>query len=272
MPSLPLTVVRQLHPDVLNWLDRVRQSGGSVPEYGVSAHNRYVNRMIDASIWAKVRSSSMIFTFATSDFNGCFLPFIAPNEALTPTNSNFVSGDYSISSGLDPGASNTNKYLTANYNLSTYMAAGSHYMCNYSTINRQSDGPIFRQNTLASPLTGIGFWPRYTDDLLYYTRNDPGSGYTTASVTDSRGLISASRTSTTDARCYRNGQQIGSTDTTASGSLSTRNEVWLFTGTSTEWSKNNSCYAAIFPGLTAAEESSHYQIVQQFQAAYGRSA
>jgi hypothetical protein len=99
MPSLPLTVVQQYHPDIYSWADRTRLAGGSVSGFVVTALNSYVYRLLNAGIWQKmIANNGLVLPFASDTLTGVFVPLIRPDN-VTPVN---VGGldNYGLSSVL----------------------------------------------------------------------------------------------------------------------------------------------------------------------------
>lgn len=284
MPAPVIQVVRQLHPDTFNYLDRVRQAGGSVPEYGVSAHNRFINRLIDAGLWQKIKQGNgLILTLATTDFNGLFVPLIAPT-GVTPTNVNFVAGDYAPNTGLNPGSTNSTKYIDFGYNLQTWLSNNSFsasFYCldNIQAVNNpRNDGyPTCIGARVASGNQEISMtlWSYSGDNNSYYFGLGGLSGAVTTVVGASSGLNSLSRTSTTDLRAYRNGSQVGSTNTSSISENLPNLNLYGFAvntnGVANFWESKRGSYISALPGLTASEEAIHYQAVQELQTAYNRA-
>lgn len=90
------------------------------------------------------------------------------------------------------------------------------------------------------------------------------------------GLFSFVRVSATDHRIYRNGVQIGSTQTTGGGSLPNSNIAigGLFTSglpTAGNYSSRNHCFGALTSGMTPAEVMNYYTINQEFQTGLNRN-
>lgn len=273
--SLALRVIRELHPDVLSWLDRVRQAGGSVPEYGVSAHNRFVQRLIDDGIWQKIRSRGQIFTFATSTFAGLEVPLIGPNGSIV----GFDAADYSPQSGL--GGGGDGHYVDTNFSMLARLQFPSDSFAFYSRTNSVSSGfniAIGNRLTISDRTRECALFIRTSDTNTYANSVRPAAGGgASASISTSLGLFLQSRVSATDLRIFRNGTQQGSTATTDVSSLnylSISPSIFALNSAGTSWTDNEprTCaYAHITPGLSVAEAAQHYRAVQELQEAYGRA-
>lgn len=281
-----LRVTRQFHPDLYGFLDRVRRAGGSVPEYGVSAHNRFINRLVNAGLWTKMKSANgFIMTLGTSSFQGLFVPLVAP-AGVSPINVNFVSADYSPSTGLDAGAGNNTKHIDTGWVPSTHVTSTSNQLSVYSRTD--ADGatgtsPFPNEARCSSSATSdMGMHIRLSNaavlDAYIYDIGDADSagGRTqTTSTLSGAAMVTGSRVSTTDARLFRNGVALGTVNANAfSGTLPIHNMFLFasnFEGVAEGWSRRTNSYFYLGNGLSAEEESIHYQAVQELQVAYGRA-
>ena len=97
--------------------------------------------------------------------------------------------------------------------------------------------------------------------------------YTTQTISDKRGLVISSRTSSTSLKLYNNGS-LGNTQT-ATNTTSAPN-LNLFIGarnnnnTADVYSSKQCAFASIGDGLTDAEALAFYNAVQTFQTTLGR--
>ena len=123
MPSLPLTVVRQLHPDTYSYLDRVRQAGGEIANHQIDPLNRFVFGHYDTGLRNRNGSGHLV-TYClplhlTRSIAGCNVPLWAPSGVGNATLNNFVAGDWSIN-GLK--ADGSTKFVDTLFVPSTHMA------------------------------------------------------------------------------------------------------------------------------------------------------
>jgi len=94
-------------PDALAYIAAVETADGATLEDGVkSAINNFVAGCKSDNIWSAIKSSCILAGART--LNGALVPL----AGTTPTNFNFVSGDYNRKTGLK--GNGTTKYLNSN--------------------------------------------------------------------------------------------------------------------------------------------------------------
>jgi hypothetical protein len=94
---------------------------------------------------------------------------------------------------------------------------------------------------------------------------------------DSHGFYSNSRTSSTSHKAYKNGAQIGSTNTTVTSGYSSMTSARIYIGATSvsgtginQYSDRECAFATIGDGLTDSEVSTLYTVVQKYQTTLGR--
>src|SRR5688572_24188883 len=94
-------------PEVLDWVDRVVANGGSVSQSTKDAANTFMVSIKAAGVRSKIYRLNL---YAGTGFAACKTPLIKDIGDAVDTTVNFVSGDYSESTGLtgDGGS----KYLS----------------------------------------------------------------------------------------------------------------------------------------------------------------
>lgn len=115
-------------------------------------------------------------------------------------------------------------------------------------------------------------------DTFYGDCWNNGTGRVSVGNTDRRGFYVASRTATNDFRCFKNGTQIGTTNTTTQSQNDLNNltmplALFCFKLTSgqTNYSKAQQAFAFIGDGLTATETTTFSRIVDLYQKRLGRA-
>lgn len=130
----------------------------------------------------------------------------------------------------------------------------------------------------------IDFGTQYLSDLsiynyigtIYSDQYNRGSGRATAAMADTRGFVIGSRTASNVHKIFRNGSQVGTTNTGASSSLTALVNSIFFgaartTATSALYYSNRQyAFASIGDGLTDIEAANFYTAVQKFQTTLGR--
>lgn len=256
---------------VSTWVNNTVAAGGAVASSTQTAMTEYVNGCISDGIWAKL-SQGVILPFASDGFTGVFTPLVIPS-GRTITNVNFVSGDYSLTTGIDPGAGNSSKRLSSDILGSDIFTSTSVGFTNFQRIIRSGTNPCFhcgdgtatRRILIHSNLSGSDFFDCFN--------NVVGQGRVT--TTHTPGNYSCHRTSASAIAMYRNGSVVAS-GTGSGGTFpdtNTCNFFTFFNGTgflSFDTSSSGFIYAG--PGLTAAEEALHNSRLLTLMAALGRTA
>jgi hypothetical protein len=211
-------------------------------------------------------------TLGTDTFAGLFVPLTAPS-GVTPVNNNFVSGDYSTSTGLNPGASNTSKFIDLNYSPSSWLLSNSAQISGYSrTESIDGTGPVLAGCTDDSDSSARILLHNRINPNTYFDCYTTGPGRIFGDMNSSTGLITGSRI-TGSVRLLRNGSQLF-TDT-SSGGVIPAPSVYAFAlrylGAANLYDSRIYSYFYIGLGLTNSEEADHYSAVQALQTAYGRN-
>lgn len=271
----PLSVVTEYHPVISDWLNRVRLAGGSVPSFGVMAHNRFINDLISTGTWRIMSKKGAIFTIGTSALNGCEVPLIQPTQ-LTVTRHNFVNNDYALTTGLNPGSSNSTKAIITGYIPSQWLTSDSGQISCYS---RSNNAP----STFDVLIGAEDSTPEVRYQTLYVRVGSPTPGniaecWSSATMneidsSDSRGLFSNIRTAVDRLDLNRNGTNLIGNSLTDTA-LPPNTPIGLFClnkdGFRTQFSKRVCTYFYIGDGLTQQHELNHYNAVQRLQSAYRR--
>ena len=131
----------------------------------------------------------------------------------------------------------------------------------------------------------IDFGTQYLADLstynyagtIYSDQYNRGSGRATAAMADTRGLTVGSRTASNVHKIFRNGGQVGVTNTGASTSLTALADSIFFGAARTTlttalyYSPRQYAFASIGDGLNDTEAANLYTAVQSFQTALSRN-
>lgn len=269
-----LIVTADNHPDVTAWVSNVNAAGGSVQTSTVTAMNAYLNGCQTDGILTKL-SAGMLLPLASDGFAGVFTPLYIP-ATRTITNRNFVSGDYSLNTGLDCGSTNDSKRLDTSVQAQEIFTSTAAQVSVYINAMRTGRSVAFDCRSADVSTQRIHF--AVNEDGI--DRWETFNFSTNASVTVSgstTGLTSGIRTSSTFTGIFRNGTQAAS-KTTIAGSFPTGSNLLWFaatfgsgSSTFTDYSKHRFCYLYAGPPLTSAEEALHVARVQTLQTALGRN-
>ena len=165
------------------------------------------------------------------------------------------------------------------------------YLAPSTVASNNSFSMLIYSRTSTAPATniidiGAGIGGGANDRTLIAGRLTNGNGlyevgdFTNTSVTvtgaNSQGILAVSRTSATSNKAYRNGSQIGSTNTTTNTYVLPTVDIWIGAmnnnGSPLNSSTRNYCFVAIFNvGLTDSEISTASSLINTLQTALGRN-
>lgn len=224
-----------LHPDAAAWAARVVSNGGSVTGTTLSAVSKFCASIASAGLRDRFYRLNL---FCGTGLNACLVPlYRGPSlggtqyGGATDTNVGglFVAGDYAETTGLNPGASNTSKYLETGYPANTLAANNTHLGAGLLTAesrtgDRNIMGALAGSNALAISARTAGVSNRAACMTRYGTVTDtfgPDVGTGGANL-GSGNIVAAWPT------MYRNGVAIG-TDATTSANFPNTTTILVFT-------------------------------------------
>jgi hypothetical protein len=190
----------------------------------------------------------------------------------------FFGGWTHSSNGALPNGSNgyANTYIIP----STTLTNNSTHLSFYSrTDNSQGSAEIIstRYSGTINGVTSSGVWLmhiKWPDPNTFYTDHyNTGTQRISATNTNSTGFYVSSRTTSTSLKAYKNGTQLGTTNTNTSADFSSLNIGVTISGETfynTLYSSKQVAFATIGDGLTDSEVSTLYTIVQKYQTTLGR--
>ena len=263
-----------LELDVPLWMQRVTANGGHYTSLSVVANDTVVK--MARPIYSKLLR---VNTYTGGDLAACVIPLVNVGLAMGDTKDtaqNFVSGDYSESTGLTGDGS------------SKYMSTGFVPITHWTSDNDCSYGAYLRTNTSdAGWILGINLASGATNEprmviSLSGTLNAAslfstvgGSDQTVATDTNGLGHYLASRTASNSLILYRNGSNQAST-TTPTGSRGSDVNVGFFVHARNNQAFPNFCSNRAFggyhfcKGLSASEVAILYSAIQAGQRVLGR--
>lgn len=207
-PAHRLILFGGYDPDAQNYFSRVAAAGGSLASATKKAFNDYVRGTKSDGDWDLIIRGSLLLT---DGFAGLFVPFKVGGGSASDTNVNFVSGDYSLATGLT--GNGTTKYLNTVMLANVLTANDTHIaIYNRSSTNGITLGAIDVSDNrlLVSAPSG-----NYISDQY---KSSGGGRLSVATGATPFGFIIGTRTASNVHTIYRNGTSITSNATTA-GSL-----------------------------------------------------
>jgi hypothetical protein len=197
------------------------------------------------------------------------------NDAFRLT---FSGGWTHSSTGAKPNG--TNAYADTYLVPATHLTDASSHLSVYPRDNtRYSANGSSAANDIGAFNTGFNkafaFCARFVNDTAIADSFDTGTNRITTANSDSRGFFVATRTSLTSHKMFKNGIQLGSTNTNTSTG---RSDVTVSTPIAAYWngssrgnySTREYAFISMGDGLTDSEVATYYTIVQTFQTTLGR--
>lgn len=267
--------------DAQAYFDAITTNSGTISNGSKDAINTFVLALKSASLWTKMID---VGVFAGDQLAAALVKLkAASGTSDVITNVGFVSGDYTEATGL-LGNGTTSKYLRLGVN-ATHLTQNDTSM---SCYNRSSSAAVSGwgvDNPASTNIARFAFHDPWSDGNLYayeYKVNVAGGQITGVSPGGTPyGHLLHTRTSSTDFRVFRNGSQVGSTNSTSvAGSLSDlgSSEMYLFNwnsiGTGAISGVASSYRYAFYhvgTGLTPTNVSDLYTALQALQTSLGRN-
>ncbi len=183
---------------------------------------------------------------------------------------NFVGGWTHSSNGAQTNGTNTyaNTFLIPSINLTLLNTHLSFYSRTSAIGNNQRDIAAFVGGATPSFSLGTNTGVLVSDHYWFTTNR------MTRSIPNAQGLMITSRTSDTLHKSYRNGAQLGATDTVSNAGKTMPN-ISLFLGAVNassvlSYSNKQYAFASIGSGLSDAEAAALYTSVQAFNTTLSR--
>jgi hypothetical protein len=233
-----------------------------------SAIDTLVLELKNAGIWSKMKA---IYPFVGGTASTHKWNLKDPRDVDAAFRLSFVGGWTHSSNGADPNG--TNAYADTNLTCNT-MGQNSLHFSSYLRENVMGDTiDIGSQNNAAGNKESSWFAPRLSSGVfnIVVNQNNDVAG-SNVSNSDTRGFFMAARTASNAQAGYKNGANVTS-NSTVSVSPSTRT---FYIGASNErgtanyFSSRQTAFATIGDGLTDAEATNLYTIVQKYQTTLGR--
>lgn len=184
----------------------------------------------------------------------------------------FFGGITHSANGVDPNGSSgyANTFITP----ATHLTQNSTHLAYYSRENSLRNDQEFGVIKVNSALILILRW--FDTGLAYSFAYDTSNGVATGANSDSRGLHIATRTANNVNKVFRNATQLGNTATgTASGWTGLDVSLYLLArnnnNTTDQYGTRQCAFASVGDGLTDADVTNFYNIVDLYQKRLGRA-
>ena len=247
-----------LDPDAKNGI----VAGGITDPVVIAAINNYILSMKLNQFWNR---HDKIMLIAGGTNQSTAIDFKNPN---TPASWN---GTFTINSGGFTG-NGSNGYGNLNWNPATQ---GVNYIQDSAGVDLYITTNVNESKEDIGCNDGTNYITMRSrgSDFIYNNLNTSNLNFLTAN-TDSRGLISIDRSSSTVVKNYRNGVQVGSNGSKASTTIPSRN-IYLGcsngNGTATNFATKTYAYVGFRNSFNATEMATLYSIIQTFQTSLSRN-
>ncbi len=250
--------------DAQAFFDAVVANGGTIS----TATKGYVNTFVLAakanSYWSKL---SRINLFCGDQLAAVAVPLKAGGASALDTLTNFVSGDYSESTGLTGNGSS--KYLDTGWTPITQATQNDTHIAIY---NRSSSSGGTNVSGAEGSSLFLVYVP-YSDGSVYSDQYNDSTGRVSGAIGTPYGFLVTSRTASNSHVIYRNGSSV-STSTNSGGTVTAiSNSVYIFANHSSgpqSYGSNTFGSYSIGSGLTSGDVSNYNTDLEAFQDSLGR--
>ncbi len=246
--------------DAQNYFDEIAAAGGSIGLTAKSAINNFVIGCKADSIWSLMLD---IGPLCGNGLAAALVKLKKLSSGWSYTNHNFVSGDYSQSTGLTGGAT---KYLSSGVTASS-LTAGSTGLGIYDRSNVSSVNNQFGVTAGSDTFT---FYAPYPDNFLYSDMYNSATELASGSaISGATGFLFAVRSAGPLHKIYRNGSSVASTSTVG-GALPGADISFFGVNSSPTFLGHSLAFLCITAGMDATQEGLFYTRIQALQTALGR--
>lgn len=258
IPGIGIGLTRggSLDADAAAWAAAVVANSGTYSAATLAAMSTFVKSAKASGYWTKLNRINL---FAGDQLAAALVPLKAGGGSAKDTAVNFVSGDYSESTGLT-GNGSTKHLKTGLIPSASLTENDTHIAVHILTAVATTLGSA----AMAFQTTAT---PAYFSDQYNTT-----TGRVSGAVSGGAGFGVGSRRSGTDHEIYRNGTSIA-TNATASGSISTVEQYILAinnAGTPGSYSAASLGGYSFGAGLTDSDVTAYAAHMEAFQDALGR--
>lgn len=215
-------------------------------------------------LWSKMKA---IYPFVGGTATSHKFNLKDPRDADAAFRLTFSGGWTHSSTGADPNG--TNGYADTLLIPSTNLTQNTTHLSLYLRENLQEASSDI--GALGTGTSRLLINARWIDGIHYTDQYNFSTNRIATALSDCRGLLISSRTTSTSFKAYRNGLQIGSTNTSSSSGFSTIGNSVVISGTTGNFSSKEVAFATIGDGLTDTDATNLYNIVDLYQRRLGRN-
>jgi hypothetical protein len=259
-------------PIVTDWVERTVVASGSVSASTRALIDDYIKGCKADGYW-DVLANGLILPFASDGFFGCFVPLVLPLGAVISPQ-NFVAGDYSLATGLDPGLNNTTKQIQTNIQAQQLFAASNLQFTQYKRSSRvlsASSAAMSVNMTSTSSRIAVIEAPSGATAATFDAFNSTAGRLSATSGSKTPLRVSSARWLSGRRSWLFNGVEH-TFNTTSGGTFpSTSSVILMGTSGSSNRCSNILSYIYAGRGLTNAQETQHVARINALQTGLGRA-
>jgi hypothetical protein len=256
-----------------NYAARVTANGGTINQSSLDLLTTFVEGCKSDGIWYGLLDQGLILPFLGSNLAAAITPLVAPiNTQIVAVN--FVEGDWTESTGLDPGSGGT-KYLKLGFNPSTHLAdQNSSHLCFYSRTDVAATDVVdigVRGSTTAS---SFELALKRNGNFQFSAYNFGGTGFVSIANTASLGWHLGARIANNNSRLYKESGQVA-VNTGTNTSSPPSGESYLFginnNGVFSKASSRICTYASAGVGLNSTQQGFYKTRIVNLQTSLARN-
>lgn len=265
IPGIGIGLTRggSLDADAAAWAAAVVANGGTYSAATLAAMSTFVKSAKASGYWTKLNRINL---FCGDQLAACLVPLKVGGGSATDTNVNFVSGDYSETTGLTGNGST--KYLKTGLVPSASLTLNDTHMAIY---NRASSSSVSNQWGASGPMI---FYAPHSAAVLISDQYNSTTGRVgpTSAIGTPYGFLVASRNGSGEHVIYRNGVSQASAATSGGALPTVEMYVFAINNIGSPASQNDGARGgySIGSGLSAADVTAYTAHMEAFQDALGR--
>jgi hypothetical protein len=281
-PRLLRPIASGFHPEAQVWRNAVIANGGTVSGTTFKAVSDFCRSIDAAGLRDRFLRLNLLCGTSDASLNAVRTPlYRGPSRTGTQhgltidTNVNFVEGDYA-ETGASGGLKNSSTNHLLAGDMSAMTANNAHAMA-YGIDLTSGAGDRFLLGAGGASFAGLYAIQMGGLSHRAYINATGGPGLVVSATTPTSGMVTVSSTSATNLNLYSNNavngtEATGSRGTSALASVSMAIFGYNNNGTVDRNSQARLRAYSVGFGMSAAQVSSYYTIMQAFQTALGRAA
>jgi hypothetical protein len=191
-----------------NYAARLATNGGTINQGSLDLLTTFVEGCKADGIWTGILDQGLILPFLGNNLAAAITPLVAPiNTQIVAVN--FVEGDWTESTGLDPGSGGT-KYLKLGFSPSTHLAdQNSSHLCFYSRTDVAAADVVDIGVRGSSTASSFELALKRNGNFQFSAYNFGSTGFVSVANAASLGWHLGARIANNNSRLYKESGQVG---------------------------------------------------------------